>query len=107
MAKKLKKDTRVEMLKNEAMKSVELILAEKGLKFSELAKVRKYRIEQYLYALIDLWDEFTPQRQPSLQEFTKKHFEEDYSQIIGLRDQIEVLKTIPYVSTKKVTLVFE
>ena len=107
MAKKSKKDTRVEMLKNEAMKSVELILAEKGLEFKELAKIRQYRIEQYLYALIDLWDEFTPQRQPSLQEFTKKHFKEDYSQIIGLREQIEVLNAIPYVSTKKVTLVFE
>lgn len=106
MAKKSKKGTRV-MLKNEAMKSVELILAEKGLEFKELAKIRQYRIEQYLYALIDLWDEFIPQRQPSLQEFTKKHFEEDYSQIIGLRGQIEVLKAIPYVSTKKVTLVFE
>lgn len=107
MAKKSKKDTRVEMLKNEAMKSVELLLAEKGLEFSELAKVRQYRIEQYLYALIDLWDEITPQKQPSLQEFTKKHFEEDYSQVIGLRDQIEVLKAIPYASTKKVTLIFE
>ena len=107
MAKKSKKGTRVEMLKNEAMNMVEHILAEKGLEFKELAKVRQYRIEQYLYALIDLWDEFTPQRQPSLQEFTKKHFEEDYSQIIGLRNQIEVLKAIPYVSTKKVTLVFE
>lgn len=107
MAKKSKKDTRVEMLKNEAMKSIELILAEKGLEFKELAKVRQYRIEQYLYAMVELWDEITPQRQPSLQEFTKKHFEEDYSQIIGLRNQIEVLKAIPYVSTKKVTLVFE
>ena len=107
MAKKSKKDTRVEMLKNEAMKSVELILAEKGLEFEELAKIRQYRIEQYLYALIDLWDEIIPQRQPSLQEFTKKHFEEDYSQIMGLANKIEVLKTIPYASTKKVTLVFE
>jgi hypothetical protein len=57
--------------------------------------------------LSDLWDEVTPQRQPSLQEFTKKHFEEDYSQVVGLANQIEVLKAIPYVSTKKVTLVFE
>ena len=107
MAKKSKKDTRVEMLKNEAMKSVESILKGKGLEFKELAKIRQYRIEQYLYVLIDLWDEFAPERQPSIQEFTKKHFEEDYSQIIGLRNQIEVLKAIPYVSTKKVTLVFE
>ena len=107
MAKKSKNDTRVEMLKNEAMKSVESVLKSKGLEFKELAKVRQYRIEQYLYALIDLWDEFIPQRQPSLQEFTKKHFEEDYSLIIGLRNQIEVLKAIPYVSTKKVTLIFE
>lgn len=107
MAKKSKKDTRVEMLKNEAMKSVESVLKGKGLEFGELADIRQYRIEQYLYALIDIWDEFIPQRQPSLQEFTKKHFEEDYSQIIGLRNQIEVLKAIPYVSTKKVTLVFE
>lgn len=107
MAKKSKKDTRVEMLKNEAMKSVELLLAEKGLEFEELAKIRQYRIEQYLYALIDLWDEFIPQRQPSLQEFTKKHFEEDYHQLMGLKDQMEVLKAIPYASTKKVTLVFE
>ena len=107
MAKKSKKDTRVEMLKNEAMKSVELILTEKSLEFKELAKIRQYRIEQYLYALINLWDEITPQRQPSLQEFTKKHFAEDYSQIVGLRDQIEVLKAIPYAQTKKVTLIFE
>jgi hypothetical protein len=107
MAKKSKKDTRVEMLKNEAMKSVESVLEGKGLEFSELAKIHQYRIEQYLYALIDLWDEFIPQRQPSLQEFTKKHFEEDYHQLMGLKDKIEVLKTIPYVSTKKVTLVFE
>lgn len=107
MAKKSKKETRVEMLKNEAMKSVESVLKSKGLEFSELAKIRQYRIEQYLYALIDLWDEFIPQRQPSLQEFTKKHFKEDYSQVVGLSNKIEVLKAIPYVSTKKVTLVFE
>ena len=107
MAKKSKNDTRVEMLKNEAMKSVESVLKSKGLEFEELAKIRQYRIEQYLYALVDLWDEFIPQRQPSLQEFTKKHFEEDYHQLMGLKDQIEVLKAIPYVSTKKVTLVFE
>ena len=107
MAKKSKNDTREEMLKNEAMKSVESVLKSKGLEFGKLADIRQYRIEQYIYALIDLWDEFTPQRQPSLQEFTKKHFEEDYSQIIGLRDQIDVLKAIPYASTKKVTLVFE
>lgn len=107
MAKKSKNDTRVEMLKNEAMKSVESVLKKKGQEFSELSKARKYRVEQYLYALIDLWDEFTPQRQPSLQEFTKKHFEEDYSQVVGLANKIEVLKAIPYASTKKVTLVFE
>jgi len=107
MAKKSKKDTRVEMLKNEAMNMVEHMLAEKGLEFKELAKVRQYRIEQYLYALIDLWDEFIPQKQPKLTDFTAKHFTEDYYQIIGLRDQIEVLKAIPYASTKKVTLIFE
>ena len=107
MAKKSKKDTRVEMLKNEAMKSVESSLKSKGLEFKELAKVRQYRIEQFLYVLIDLWDEIIPQRQPSLQEFTKKHFEKDYSQIMGLANKIEVLKAIPYASTKKVTLVFE
>lgn len=107
MAKKSKKDTRVEMLKNEAMKCVELILAEKGLEFKELVDVRKYRIEHYLYALVELWDEITPQRQPKLTDFTTKHFTEDYYQIIGLRPQIEVLKAIPYASTKKVTLIFE
>ena len=107
MAKKLKKDTRVEMLKNEAMKSVESVLKSKGLEFEELAKIRQYRIEQYIYALIELWDEITPQRQPKLTHFTAKHFTEDYHQIIGLRPQIEVLKAIPYASTKKVTLIFE
>ena len=107
MAKKSKKDTRVEMLKNEAMNMVEHILAEKGLEFKELAKVRQYRIEQYLYAMVELWDEITPQKQPKLTDFTAKHFTEDYYQIIGLRDQIEVLKAIPYASTKKVTLIFE
>ena len=107
MAKKSKKDTRVEMLKNEAMKSVESVLKGKGLEFKELAKIRQYRIEQYLYALIELWDEITPQRQPKLPEFTKKHFEEDYSQVAGLANKIEVLKAIPYASTKKVTLIFE
>jgi hypothetical protein len=107
MAKKSKKDTRVEMLKNEAMKSVESVLKSKELEFKELAKIRQYRIEQYLYALIDLWDEITPQKQPKLTDFTAKHFTEDYHQIIGLRDQIEVLKAIPYASTKKVTLIFE
>lgn len=107
MAKKSKKDTRVEMLKNEAMKSVESVLKGKGLEFEELAKIRQHRIEQYLYAMVELWEEFTPQRQPSLSEFTKKHFAEDYAQLMGLRYQIEVLKAIPYVSTKKVTLVFE
>jgi hypothetical protein len=95
------------MLKNEAMKSVESVLKGKGLEFEELAKIRQYRIEQYLYALIDLWGEFTPQRQPSLQEFTKKHFEKDYSQVVGLANKIEVLKAIPYASTRKVTLIFE
>ena len=107
MAKKSKKDTRVEMLKNEAMKSVESVLKGKGLEFEELAQIRQYRIEQYLYVLINLWEEFTPQRMPSLSEFTKKHFAKDYAQLMGLRYQIEVLKAIPYVSTKKVTLIFE
>lgn len=107
MAKKSKKDARVEMLKNEAMKSVELLLAEKGLEFSELAKIRQYRIEHYLYAMVELWDEIPPQRQTSLQEFTKKHFEEDYSQVFGMANKIEVLRAIPYASTKKVTLIFE
>lgn len=107
MAKKSKKDTRVEMLKNEAMKSVELILAEKGLEFSELAKVRQYRIEQYLYAMVELWDEIPQSKQIRLDGFTRMCFTEDYHQIIGLRPQIEVLKAIPYASTKKVTLIFE
>ena len=107
MAKKSKKDTRVEMLKNEAMKSVELILAEKGLEFKELAKIRQYRIEHYLYAMVELWDEIPQSKQIRLDGFTRMCFTKDYHQIIGLRDQIEVLKAIPYVSTKKVTLVFE
>lgn len=107
MAKKSKKDTRVEMLKNEAMKSVELILAEKGLEFSELAKVRQYRIEQYLYAMVELWDEIPQSKQIRLDGFTRMCFTKDYHQIIGLRPQIEVLKAIPYASTKKVTLIFE
>ena len=107
MAKKSKTDTRVEMLKNEAMKSVERVLKSKGLEFKELAKVRQYRIEQYLYAMVELWDEITPQKQPKLTDFTAKHFTEDYSQLMGLRPQIEVLKAIPYASTKKVTLIFE
>mgnify|MGYP003301311993 CR=1 FL=1 len=107
MAKKSKKDTRVEMLKNEAMKSVELILAEKGLEFEELAKVRQYRIEHYLYAMVELWDEIPQSKQIRLDGFTRMCFTEDYHQIIGLRPQIEVLKAIPYASTKKVTLIFE
>ena len=107
MAKKLKKDTRVEMLKNEAMKSVESVLKGKGLEFKELADVRKYRIEQYLYALIDLWDEIPQSKQIRLDGFTRMCFTKDYHQIIGLKPQIEVLKAIPYVSTKKVTLIFE
>lgn len=107
MEKKSKNDTRVEMLKNEAMKSVELLLAEKGLKFKELADVRKYRIEHYLYAMVELWDEIPQSKQIRLDGFTRMCFTKDYSQIIGLRDQIEVLKAIPYASTKKVTLIFE
>lgn len=107
MAKKSKKDTRVEMLKNEAMKSVELILAEKGLEFKELAKVRQHRIEQYLYAMVELWDEIPQSKQIRLDGFTRMCFTKDYHQIIGLRPQIEVLKAIPYASTKKVTLIFE
>ena len=107
MAKKSKKDTRVEMLKNEAMKSVESVLKSKGLKFEELAKVRKYRIEQYLYAMVELWDEIPQSKQLRLDGFTRMCFTNDYYQIIGLRDQIEVLKAIPYASTKKVTLIFE
>lgn len=107
MAKKSKKDTRVEMLKNEAMNMVEHMLTEKGLEFKELAKVRQYRIEQYLYALIDLWDEIPQSKQIRLDGFTRMCFTKDYHQIIGLRPQIEVLKAIPYASTKKVTLIFE
>lgn len=107
MAKKSKKDTRVEMLKNEAMNMVEHILAEKGLEFKELAKVRQYRIEQYLYAMVELWDEIPQSKQIRLDGFTRMCFTEDYYQIIGLRPQIEVLKAIPYASTKKVTLIFE
>lgn len=107
MAKKSKNDTRVEMLKNEAMNMVEHILAEKGLEISELAKVRQHRIEHYLYAMVELWDEIPQSKQIRLDGFTRMCFTKDYHQIIGLRPQIEVLKAIPYASTKKVTLIFE
>ena len=107
MTKKSKKDTRVEMWKNEAMKSVESVLKGKGLEFSELAKIRQYRIEQYLYAMVELWDEIPQSKQMRLDGFTRMCFTKDYHQIIGLRPQIEVLKAIPYASTKKVTLIFE
>lgn len=107
MAKKSKKDTRIEMLKNEAMKSVESALREDGIEFSELSDLRKYRIEQYLYILAEIWDDIPQHRRSPLATLTKACFDKDYEQLMGYSNKIVVLKDIPYASTRKATLIFE
>lgn len=110
MAKK-KNDTLMhEMQRLDAFVGITKVLTEKHLEWEDLSTQQKMRISDYIYAVVDMWQEVKDTNgfkyTHNLDKAVYEWFKTDYAQVMGGACRITVLEAIPFANTKKVTLVY-